>query len=519
MGRALNENLSALSQLSILRKTFGPEMELVHAYFMNIGGYYLDFEKVNRKAMRPSDEPGRQSETEEKARQAAWDKGNLRSSSEPVRLDEHLILPETTTSTPNSEKILEVPPLGSISPKYRSMKMPTPVHVPRLGAISPGPKTDIKTDNISFSRNVGDTSNDEGSGNQESVIDPGKIVPHHLKNMPSATTILELEDGVRYNLERLKMKRWTLTAAEILEAANLRHLFDHLPEISARELEGLGNGDTVVKFLAVLQLCWFLVQLIGRRSNNLPLSQLEIATLAFAASSLFTYILLWERPRGIEHRYKIEASQLPKKTDFTSLAQTGPIGFTVLFSKPEGKRTHDYLDLLSIPNQAIHGVYLHGLKNYKGNILARIVLKCSASLPRGRCQILDESILMIGSAFGGILFGTIHCLAWNFTYPTSIEGRLWRICSVLTTTIPLGTIVFYAGKYHAQIVLERYLSGRTRLEEVVFADHVEYCVITLLISCYSVARLFLLVEIFRSLLYLPPEAFKDTWSGSFPHWG
>ena len=36
---------------------------------------------------------------------------------------------------------------------------------------------------------------------------------------------------------------------------------------------------------------------------------------------------------------------------------------------------------------------------------------------------------------------------------------------------------------------------------------------------YVLARLFLMVEIFRSLLFLPPEAFIDTWSGSFPHWG
>jgi hypothetical protein len=36
---------------------------------------------------------------------------------------------------------------------------------------------------------------------------------------------------------------------------------------------------------------------------------------------------------------------------------------------------------------------------------------------------------------------------------------------------------------------------------------------------YILARLFLMVEIFRSLFFLPPDAFIDTWSGSFPHWG
>jgi hypothetical protein len=36
---------------------------------------------------------------------------------------------------------------------------------------------------------------------------------------------------------------------------------------------------------------------------------------------------------------------------------------------------------------------------------------------------------------------------------------------------------------------------------------------------YLLSRLFIMIEIFRSLFYLPPEAFLDTWSGSFPHWG
>ena len=44
------------------------------------------------------------------------------------------------------------------------------------------------------------------------------------------------------------------------------------------------------------------------------------------------------------------------------------------------------------------------------------------------------------------------------------------------------------------------------------------CVVGFLIP-YILARLFLLVEIFRTLCFLPPDAFVDTWSGSFPHIG
>ena len=35
---------------------------------------------------------------------------------------------------------------------------------------------------------------------------------------------------------------------------------------------------------------------------------------------------------------------------------------------------------------------------------------------------------------------------------------------------------------------------------------------------YTVARIYIIVEMIRSLFYLPPEAFVETWSASFPHW-
>jgi hypothetical protein len=36
---------------------------------------------------------------------------------------------------------------------------------------------------------------------------------------------------------------------------------------------------------------------------------------------------------------------------------------------------------------------------------------------------------------------------------------------------------------------------------------------------YLVARLVIIVEIFRGLWYLPPEAFVTTWTSSIPHFG
>jgi hypothetical protein len=36
---------------------------------------------------------------------------------------------------------------------------------------------------------------------------------------------------------------------------------------------------------------------------------------------------------------------------------------------------------------------------------------------------------------------------------------------------------------------------------------------------YIAARLFILVEIFRTFFFLSLEAFINTWAGNFPSWG
>jgi hypothetical protein len=52
----------------------------------------------------------------------------------------------------------------------------------------------------------------------------------------------------------------------------------------------------------------------------------------------------------------------------------------------------------------------------------------------------DVFVLVFGAILGGTLFGALHCLAWNFHFPTPQEALAWRICSGLTTALPLASL-------------------------------------------------------------------------------
>ncbi|THU96279.1 hypothetical protein K435DRAFT_633715, partial [Dendrothele bispora CBS 962.96] len=39
------------------------------------------------------------------------------------------------------------------------------------------------------------------------------------------------------------------------------------------------------------------------------------------------------------------------------------------------------------------------------------------------------------------VFGVIHCLPWNYQFPTHQEQILWRVCALLVTALPITFIL------------------------------------------------------------------------------
>jgi hypothetical protein len=72
------------------------------------------------------------------------------------------------------------------------------------------------------------------------------------------------------------------------------------PEITEREINDRSKGNFLSKSLVIVQTGWFVTQCIARRVQNLPITELEIVTLAFAALNFVTYGLWWYKPLDVE---------------------------------------------------------------------------------------------------------------------------------------------------------------------------------------------------------------------------
>ena len=121
--------------------------------------------------------------------------------------------------------------------------------------------------------------------------------------------------------------------------------------------------------------------------------------------------------------------------------------------------------------------------------------------------------LASGAAMGATLFGALHFIAWDFSFPTLAERWIWRASSISTVALP----IFGVG---LNIAFFRYIVPRLRRKGYVslpgwIAAQMGWTIS----SIYVLARPFILVEVFRSLGFLPAEAFITTWSANIPHVG
>ena len=108
----------------------------------------------------------------------------------------------------------------------------------------------------------------------------------------------------------------------------------------------------------------------------------------------------------------------------------------------------------------------------------------------------------------GIIFGGLHCIGWNFIYPTPIEQRIWRASSFSITVIPLIVAPI-------DCLLENFQLDRGIFQVLHLTLDL---IMTLLLFIYVPARLTLIAQSFALLRKLPQTVFLAVdWNQYVPH--
>ncbi|KAG2130718.1 hypothetical protein DEU56DRAFT_465435 [Suillus clintonianus] len=112
------------------------------------------------------------------------------------------------------------------------------------------------------------------------------------------------------------MPRATLTPDELLRFVHEGSV--DMPVITEADIEDRSRGDVLSKGVVILQLVWFVLQLVARHAQNLPMTLLEIDTLAVAALTCVPYGLWWKKPKDIGRPYAVHwKATRPPPSDLT----------------------------------------------------------------------------------------------------------------------------------------------------------------------------------------------------------
>ncbi|KAK5991482.1 hypothetical protein PT974_09765 [Cladobotryum mycophilum] len=324
---------------------------------------------------------------------------------------------------------------------------------------------------------------------------PWKPYEGHFKHAKKLKERLPKDtlDWETQNIAALSGTVWILDSRQLCIARE-RKVIKSLPKIAEDEITDRNKSDDLVKFLAILQVLWLVVQLIARRFHNLPFAQLEISTVAFSVSAFILYMLEWEKPKDINVPIYLDAYEPSVSYEtFEEIAKAAPFPY-VQFPGLQSKNYH-------IPNCAFHETKRSDPKNVGPN---KTELE-KASLDKAMLKKFDIHAFLV--AFVTVAsFGGIHFFAWNLQFPTKIEQLLWRISAIVAVAMPC----IYSAS-HAPFM-------GTIPKGIPKSKAMKVQATVLLTSFFYVfARLYLITESVRSLYYLPHDAFISNWASNVPH--
>ncbi|KAF8836773.1 hypothetical protein BDN67DRAFT_973762, partial [Paxillus ammoniavirescens] len=165
------------------------------------------------------------------------------------------------------------------------------------------------------------------------------------------------------------------------------------PHITKKEISGRSKSDGLGNTILVLQLSWFILQVIARGVNGLAITLVELDTLALATLSLPLFFFWWSKPMAAEspHVFYSETSNSSLDGDRR---------------KPSFKLNHN-----------------RSIKEWFFEITTG-----------GADDGADHNVWVL--SFVWMVFGALHLIAWDFQFPSQAEKTIWRVASFTLISAP-----------------------------------------------------------------------------------
>ena len=156
------------------------------------------------------------------------------------------------------------------------------------------------------------------------------------------------------------------------------------PDITEQDILDRSKADWFLKSLALVQVIWFITQVIGRAAQGLSVTTLELFTLGVISCALFMYMAWWKKPFDVRMPFIIRSGK----------------------ALPDGYEPYARIGFSDLSLDSLDA---------ERKIFLSVTCLCT-------------------------VFGAIHLLGWQFHFPTEVESWLWRASSIACVVIPLAAL-------------------------------------------------------------------------------
>ena len=305
--------------------------------------------------------------------------------------------------------------------------------------------------------------------------------------------------------------RLSVTGEGILGLAQL----GHLPDIPQDFILDKSKADNVTKSLVVVQASWLLLECIIRLAAHLPLTLLEINTLAHVVCVFGIYCLWWKKPLDIRDPTVLSGDWVRPVCAYMWERSTILPSWRVYWKDLSYPTRHGQLsDPLQQRRRELMSTF-DGSVFGGADTLVNLRIMNWPAVRMGSVKSKGQRWDQFTFGMAPLLYGGLHAAAFNGHFPSSVERILWRV-----STVYIASGIFVA----------MFLSALSTDEPEEQPAEKDYSLLQLIvlpffillyiggIITYIAARIFVVVECFISLREVPPAMYQTPiWTQYIPH--
>ncbi|CZT02216.1 uncharacterized protein RCO7_11055 [Rhynchosporium graminicola] len=288
------------------------------------------------------------------------------------------------------------------------------------------------------------------------------------------------------------------------------HGYTSIPAIEQKDISDKSKADGFAKFITIFQVSWFILATLSRGIQHLAITTFELSAIAIVAGTLVTFLCWLNKPLDLV---------VPIIIDIVA-----SISEILIQAGDQAKMPYTQTPLDFIDNQG---------PSWSTDVMSKVSIKTGPQqrplerLGNDRIPHLTTPVTIVLFVLTFIYSG-IHMVDWNFSFPSPEEKLLWRICStILVVTTVLFWVVDRSDTWHRHGLWGFWLRQLTSskgaiVEPPVRGEYrvswIQMAVNGLLMVTYTLARIYLMVEVFVGLRALPETAFVNVeWINFIPH--